>query len=461
MISFTRLKKDVEKIKDYPVLSKSHFCDLTIGVRYLWRDAFKVDYAIYNDTLIMKETCRDYSNAFYFPIGKDVFSALSEIENYCVVSHTPLIFCCLTEEQLLFLKDRYSFSEHYFLRDWSDYIYPKEQFITYSGNKLAGQRNHVNKFKKSYPEYSFKVMTKDDIPGVISFYTSLGGDYKHAVWSEKEERAKLKDYIKNALTLGQVGGVLKVKDEIVGFSIGEICGDTLYCHVEKANPTFSGVYPTIASEFVKAFGADVLYCNREEDCGDFGLRTSKLQYHPSVIANKYILKVYTLFNKIDKDLCIATERLTITPIKKKDADTYYVLYLDDELNKYWGYDYREDLSGTPDKNYFFEFQKRLKKNREEFSFAVRLSGKMIGELVLYNFDHLGGAEMGFRFFTEYQNQGYAFESATALKDYVFNVLGAKSLRSRCFKKNSSSCKLIEKLGFKLKKETETHYFFEI
>jgi len=461
MLNFNRLKKDTEKIKEFLELSETRFCDLTVGVRYLWRDAFKVDYAIYSDTLIMKETCRDYSNAFYFPIGKDVPSALSEIENYCVVSHTPLIFCCLTEEQLAFLENRYDFTERYYLRDWSDYIYPKEQFISYSGKKLSGQRNHVNKFRKSYPDYSFKVMEKDDISDVISFYNSLGGDFKHAVWSEKEERAKLKDYVKNALSLGQVGGLLKVGNETVGFSIGEVVKDTLYCHVEKANLVFSGVYPTLASEFVKAFGKDVLFCNREEDCGDSGLRISKLQYHPSEIANKYILKVFTLFDKIDKDLNLSTERLTITPIKKKDAEIYAKLYLDDELNKYWGYDYREDLSGTPDKNYFFEFQKRLKKNREEFSFAVRLSGKMIGELVLYNFDHFGGAEIGFRFFPEYQKNGYAFESATALKNYVFSALGAKTLRSRCLKENMSSYKLIEKLGFKFKKEDETHYYFEI
>ena len=85
---------------------------------------------------------------------------------------------------------------------------------------------------------------------------------------------------------------------------------------------------------------------------------------------------------------------------------------------------------------------------------------MIGELVLYNFDHFGGVEMGFRFFREYQGKGYAIESANALKDYVFNALGAKKLKSRCFKQNIPSRKLIEKLGLKLVKEDATHYYFE-
>jgi RimJ/RimL family protein N-acetyltransferase len=86
---------------------------------------------------------------------------------------------------------------------------------------------------------------------------------------------------------------------------------------------------------------------------------------------------------------------------------------------------------------------------------------MIGELVLHNFDQDFGVEMGFRFFKEHQGKGYAIESASALKEYVFNVLGAKKLKSRCFKQNVHSRKLIERLGLKKCGESQTHYFFEL
>jgi RimJ/RimL family protein N-acetyltransferase len=84
---------------------------------------------------------------------------------------------------------------------------------------------------------------------------------------------------------------------------------------------------------------------------------------------------------------------------------------------------------------------------------------MIGELVLHNFDVFGGVEMGFRFFSECQGKGYAIESASALKDYVKEVLGAKTLKSRCVKENVRSKNLIEKLGLKQVKEDDVYYYF--
>ena len=104
---------------------------------------------------------------------------------------------------------------------------------------------------------------------------------------------------------------------------------------------------------------------------------------------------------------------------------------------------------------------KFKDKKEEFSFAVKLNGKMIGELVLHNFDYYGGLEMGFRFFNEYQGKGYAIESARALKEYVFDIVEAKTLKSRCFKQNLPSARLIERLGLKKCKENQTHYFFKL
>lgn len=168
-----------------------------------------------------------------------------------------------------------------------------------------------------------------------------------------------------------------------------------------------------------------------------------------------------LFNKIIPPVLIKTERLSIEDIAKTDKDAYARLYLDDHLNKWWGYDYREDLNGeTADADYFYNFQNLLKEKKEEYSLAVKKDGVMIGELVLHNFDELGGIEMGFRFFKDCQGKGYAVESATALKAYVFNTLGATKLKSRCYKENVNSRKLIERLGLIMLKEDQTHYYFE-
>ena len=168
-----------------------------------------------------------------------------------------------------------------------------------------------------------------------------------------------------------------------------------------------------------------------------------------------------LFDKIKPPINIKTDRLAITDIFEPDKDLYAKIYLDDDLNKWWGYDYREDLKGeNPTPDYFFSFQKKLKEIKEEYLFIVRLNGIMIGELVLHNFGDDESVEMGFRFFREYQGKGYAKESALALKDYVKTVLGAKKIKSRCFKENLPSRRLILSLGLSQTSEDNTHYYFE-
>lgn len=174
------------------------------------------------------------------------------------------------------------------------------------------------------------------------------------------------------------------------------------------------------------------------------------------------LEMNTAFDNIKPPISIKTARLTITDITPDDKQTYFRLYTDEELNEWWGYDYRKDLGeNTPTPEYFYSFMQELKAKKEEYSFAVRLNNEMIGELVLYNFTPDYSAEIGFRLFKDYHGKGYAYESANALKEYAMNSLGVKCLKSRCFKVNAPSKRLIEKLGLTQIDQNQTHYFFEL
>ena len=81
MLEFKRLE-EVNLIKEYIKQSQIQFCDISLGVRYMWGDDFMVDYAIFDDTLILKESCIDYQNAFYYPMGKNIDGAIEQIEEY-------------------------------------------------------------------------------------------------------------------------------------------------------------------------------------------------------------------------------------------------------------------------------------------------------------------------------------------------------------------------------------------
>ncbi len=460
-LQFERLGKDVNKIKEFIEISPISFCDISLGVKYMWREDFIIDYAILDDTLIMKESCPDYSDGFYFPIGKNVDGALKFIEEWCTENQKPLLFCCIDNPHAVMLTGRYPFSQVVNDRNWSDYIYDAEKFKTYSGKKYSGQRNHVNKFKRLYPDYQFKIIEESDFERIKEFLAEfeLGNDF--SAWTAKVEEQKVLDYLLNFNKIGQVGGQILVDGKVVAISLGEVVGNTLIVHVEKGLKNYEGVYPTMASEFSRAFaGNGVRFINREEDCGDMGLRISKLQYHPVDVKEKNLVKVKTLFDKINPPVLINTQRLTVTDIFGTDKMEYFRLYTDEKINEFYGYDYREDFSGeTPTPEYFIEFMNGLKQKKEEYSLSVKKDGVMIGEIVLYGFDYFCGCEIGFRFFPKYHGNGYATESVTAVIDYLKDV-GVKKIRCRAFKQNFKSLSLIERTGFIKVRESEEKFFFE-
>ena len=460
MLQFTPLGKNVNLIKEYVRKSEISFCDISLGVKFMWRDDFIIDYAVINDTLILKESSQDYADAFYYPMGSDIDGALKEIEKYCIKNHKPLLFCCIDNLKAAALASRYNKVNVKNDRDWSDYIYDAEKFKTYSGKKFSGQRNHVNKFKRLYPDYKFKVIDQNDFSRIKEFLLEYESGTDFMRWSEQVEQKKVFELVENMFALDQVGGLIEVDGKVIAFSIGEVIGNTLIVHIEKALKKYEGIYPTMAKKFAMAFANGVKFINREEDCGDEGLRISKLQYQPIEVKEKNFVSVKTLFDKISAPVLLKTERLEISAISEKDKFDYAKLYLDDDLNRLWGYDYREDLNGEePTPEYFYSFQNKLKELKEEYSFAVRLNGNMIGELVLHNFDFYGGVEMGFRFFKDYHGKGYALESALALKNFVKTVMCAKTLKSRCYKENLASAKLINRLGLEKCGEDSTHYYF--
>lgn len=459
-MQLTPLKENVLILKDYFENSPVSFCDISVGNKYMWRDLFVQEYAIIDDTLICCESTKDYQNAFYFPMGKNEENALKEIESYQKSRGEDVLFCCIDNEKASFLTTRYRYVKVSNDRAWSDYIYDAEKFKTYSGKKFSGQRNHVNKFNKTY-NYTFKRAEISDVEKIREFLDKNGKETEITDWTAVEERNKLSDMVEKAFSLGQLSAFIEVDGKVIAYSLGEIVKDTLIVHVEKADRSYDGVYPTLASLFAKEFCTpQVKYINREEDCGDEGLRISKLQYHPIEVKEKNFVSVTTAFSKI-KSPFIKTDRLTIEDILKSDKKQYYKLCVDEENNKYFGYDYKEDCLGKPTPEYFIDFVQKLKDKKEEYDFAVKKDGKLVGELCLYNFDFYGTAELGFRILKKEQGKGYAIESAKALIDYAFNELKIVNLKARAFKQNIPSHKLLNKLGFALISEDEKFIYYKL
>ena len=139
---------DLELIRSYYSEYTNRTCDRTIGGSFMWRDYFHTMYALVGDTLVMK--CKkDGETVFCFPMGKEVDSALSEIEKYCEKEGIAPEFVSLSVEEMEYLKERYKNATIIENRDWSDYLYLTSDHANFSGRKFTTQRNHINKFLKT------------------------------------------------------------------------------------------------------------------------------------------------------------------------------------------------------------------------------------------------------------------------------------------------------------------------
>lgn len=291
MLDFKKLTiDDIEIVRPYFEFSRSNNCDNTVGGSVMWADFFNTKYTIVERTLIFAVEFFEYGECFTVPIGESVSHALKLICSYCKEKNIPMQFVAATERDLACLEKSFKV-EKTVLPDWSDYVYYAEDLINLSGRKYHGQKNHINYFKKTFPNYSFEEINENNIIEVKKFLDEFSKNESKDSIIFDEELKKTQEVLDNNDKYKFFGVALKVDGEICAFSMGEKVRKTLFAHIEKADKTKRGAYPMIMNEFAKRFGSDMKYINREENAGDKGLESSKLQYHPCTILNKHYVKV--------------------------------------------------------------------------------------------------------------------------------------------------------------------------
>ena len=75
------------------------------------------------------------------------------------------------------------------------------------------------------------------------------------------------------------------------------------------------------------------------------------------------------------------------------------------------------------------------------------SGQFAGICGLLKRDQYKDADLGYAFLPEFWSQGFAFEAASAVRDYGQRTLGFSRIIALVFPANAPSIKLLQKLGF--------------
>ncbi|MBQ3847262.1 MAG: GNAT family N-acetyltransferase [Clostridia bacterium] len=456
-------------IKMSPWIKKSpYLCnDISIGSIFMWNEGADLRFCVYNDTFILRQEINDQC-AFTYPYGKDPEGMIELLKDYTERHSMPLRFFAVDEDLVNMIKNdpRLQPVSADFDMRWSDYLYDFAAAAEVSGKKFNGQRNHINKFTKNYGEPNVSLIEPEDVENIETLIDEYEAEHPGGNMIEHIEIERTKKIVRRFKELGLLGACLKVNGEIAAFSIGEIIGKTLLIHDEKALKKYEGAYPTMYRSFVRLvrdnIDGNLIYVNREDDSGDPGIRISKNQYHPVKRVHKYIVHIGSPAARLEEDPIIRSEHLVLTKFRETDKKAYLAMNLDDENNRYWGYDYRKDITitGKIDEDTFYDAAMYDMRIGDSINFAVRQTedGDMIGEVILWHFTRDGKAEIGCRLMPEYHGKGMGREAFAAAVKYSNEKLGLV-LRARCHVLNLASHHMITSAGLEKAARVDDCFYF--
>ena len=291
MIQFQPLTLNQKTICDNFLLDGvQRGCEYSFANLYLWG---RQQVAVVKDHLVFFSQF-NRRTVYPFPVGpgdkKEVIEAIMADARERGI---PCRITGLDQEQIQLLDKLFPGQFRFHCdRDSYDYVYDIHDLADLKGRKYQKKRNHYNRFRENFPDYTVRPLTGDLVPGVLAMVEQW---YEDKLREDPQgdyhmERAALKKALNHMEALGLDGLVIMNGGDILAMTLGSpLSKDTFDIHFEKARAGAEGAYPVVNCEFARYLRAkypDLLYLNREDDLGLEGLRKAKLSYYPHHLVEK-------------------------------------------------------------------------------------------------------------------------------------------------------------------------------
>jgi hypothetical protein len=158
----------------------------------------------------------------------------------------------------------------------ANYIYRRKDLAELPGKRYHAKRNHINNFKREYPDYQLAEFDKPTIAGCKDLLAQWLAKREPAPSDLTHEYDGCMDALNNYHALDCDGAAIIAHNQVLGFALGEpLNSDTYAIHIEKADASIRGAYQIINQLFAERYAADYAYINRAEDMGEPGLQQAK------------------------------------------------------------------------------------------------------------------------------------------------------------------------------------------
>ena len=292
MISFQHLDP-VHKEKYDRILQScgERGCEYNFANLYLWgrqRAAFHQGNLVFFSQFNRK-------SVYPFPLcSGDLKESLDAIIHDAKTRDIPCRLTSLSHEDCATLESLYPgqfrFHED---RDGFDYIYAIDDLADLKGRKYQRKRNHVNRFRQNYPDYTVEPITDENTIEAVMLLQKWYADRELAdpYGDFHMEKAAIFKALRDRKELDIEGLLLKHNGKVLAMTMGSAMNETTFdVQFEKALDEADGAYPTINQEFAQYLRTKypkLQWLDREDDMGLEGLRKAKLSYCPHHMIEKH------------------------------------------------------------------------------------------------------------------------------------------------------------------------------
>ena len=299
MLQFKELTlADKATIQGYTLTSNRRNCDLSFANLCSWRFLYQTEFAEMDGYLILRFRLNE-ELSYMMPVGQGnlqpvILAMIADAESLGLPFVMRGVSVRMRADLEQTFPDKFQFESN---RDYADYIYLRDHLATLRGKKFQAKRNHVNKFLRLYPDFTYYELTPELVPECLALEAQWTAETQQTNMAALEsERRSMTYALQHFHELDLVGGVLCVAGKMAAFTYGTpINAFTFDVCVEKADTNIEGAYAMINYEFARRLPEHYQFINREEDLGIAGLRQAKLSYQPHEILEKH--RVTLIANK--------------------------------------------------------------------------------------------------------------------------------------------------------------------